>query len=748
MKSLDFRGLCTADEVEAIDRQVTVLGLNSGDTVVLCLSNRNLDALVALLLVQRFMRVLIMPEQSRVSEKIHYGEKSGARGILTLQDGRIDFQALKEPQSQALTIEPGILLLTSGSTGQPKLIFRSLDSWMTEAGRYIRLLDLGPQHRVLLIAPLNHAYILGWLWAAWAAGAQIAMVNPNELGLIASKLKNWATHAALTPNIARLVVMRQRKPGPARNLEVVMAGAGPVSEELDLQFDKAFAVRLSTNYGSTETGALFAGLAPTQAYTIGQPMPGVTVIESTKPCTSDDIPFESGGFPLVVNLEGDGEYHTGDIVTEEQGLFRVVGRQSTAIRRGERWISPLEIEAVLQQSPWVTDSSVRGVPAKEFGNDRIVAAVVLAPDQSCTEAQLLDFCATRLSPYKVPDVIDVVSSIPRDEKGKQVSPPRFRCADSQSLLQAANAYKRSHLLFALYEAGVIAMLEEGQTVDQMALNLGIRPSFLASVLEVASYNGILTNEQNGRKPVPLNTDVGKVIELEQYNRQGFNSIERLIGLLKRGRPSPLTGSVNPGSPVYELYLRAMQGGHKKLSMRLVERRLASSTRHANHKLRVLDISATDGLYLSHFTSRGLCNVEASRMVPVGHMVRPTDGQSQPMSAGKSWNEVIQPEYQEKFDLLVFDNAIHHEEVVRTFDHWLSRLTPGGWLVIDDLFLSHSSGDIGVDWLTHGGIEFMGMEGLKRFFRSKGFSMEAIWNGGSGENAHKVFLLHLDHEMEM
>ena len=50
-------------------------------------------------------------------------------------------------------------------------------------------------------------------------------------------------------------------------------------------------------------------------------------------------------FPLSVALEDGRTHGTGDLaVCSADGLLTLVGRESTAIRRGERWISPFEID--------------------------------------------------------------------------------------------------------------------------------------------------------------------------------------------------------------------------------------------------------------------------------------------------------------------------------------------------------------------------------------------------------------------
>lgn len=730
-----FSRPCMSDVIE---HQLDKLMLCAGDVVVMCVANRNIDAIVTLMLVNRSIRLLMMPDASQDSERARYGQEVGARGIVSVTEHEIHFQALTSGPKESRVTEPGIYLLTSGSTGTPKVVFRTIDSWHAEAQRFIRLLDLGKHHRVLLAAPIHHAYILGWLWAAWTAGAEIALADPKELGQISSKLMSWATHAALTPNIARLLAMRRRSQVQNSNLQVVMTGAGPVSEALDQQFVDAFAIRLSTNYGSTETGALFAGLAPVPPYSMGQPMPGVRVIADPDRET----------FPLQIELESDERFDTGDIISLNNGVYRIVGRQSIAIRRGERWISPLEIEAAIQQLDWVADCYVRGVESGEFGNDRIIASVVPVPEDSnqkvrYSEAILLDYCGTKLSRHKIPDVVDFVSHIERDDKGKPRAYPKYQCADRKTLLETANAYKRSHLLFALFDVGVLQMVDDGLSADQIALRLGVRPSVLATALRVASHGGIVSRrDKPGGHSQTLNQDVENLIRLEMENNRGFNSAANLASLIGKGEASSSEQRPAPEADLTDLYLKAMRGGHKAISLRMVERKLRAPVKRFSTGLRMLDVSATDGLYSDYFVDSGLCRAGHAQIIQVGRF------SSSPRQPTIDWKLIQTQDFRAYFDILVLDNALHHEVVIQSFELLLAVLKPDALIVVDELFMTESACDLGVDWMTHGGVELMDEESMRNFFSYKGFSMTDVMNDVDNVRSHKVFLLNPNHEKDM
>jgi acyl-CoA synthetase (AMP-forming)/AMP-acid ligase II len=112
----------------------------------------------------------------------------------------------------------------------------------------------------------------------------------------------------------------------------------------------------------------------------------------------------------------DGWYYTGDIAAFDAGGFlHLKGRASDVILRGGSNIYPDEIEAVLAEHPAVTAAGVVGRPAPELGEE--VVAFVVA-DAAVDREQLLTHCRTRLTSYKIPAEIILVTELPMTSFGK------------------------------------------------------------------------------------------------------------------------------------------------------------------------------------------------------------------------------------------------------------------------------------------------------------------------------------------
>ena len=706
--------LATPSLVESWQRVLAEHGMGSGDSAVLICDNRRAHVALMFLLQSAGISAVLAAPECTVPELAGYARQLGACWLL-----RLDLEAALTVRAQTLdagaescgrsVTEPGLYLLTSGSTGQPNLVFRPISTWVDEARRYVEMLDLVATHRVLLAAPMQHAYSQGWIWAAALAQCNLDIHLPTQLGALVEALATNCTHCALTPFVASMLARRRVAGGRPAQLRVVMAGAGPVDQSLDDLFERAFGLRLSRNYGSTESGALFAGVAPQAALSIGRPMPGIRVVGE---------PGESTPFALEVELEGGRLYSTGDIAQRSTDGYQILGRETSAIRRGERWISSAEIESVMATFPGLAACRVRAVKSGLAGNDHILASVVMARGAVWNEAALRAHCKEHLSRSKVPDHFEQVPVIARSSNGKVRPSKIYQRAPAAVLVEAANAYKRAHLLLALHDAGVMARINGRQDADQLALSCHVHADTLNRVLELAALLGIVEEVAgpvaSAEAPYPA-----EVLALESGMVEGWNGVAGILAVLRNGlleRPSDREPA--PG-PLVERYRAAMNGEHKQLSRTLAVRRLA---RRGTDRLRVADVSATGAQYLDKLSRLDRLDATGSRHVAVGSLARPTDGS--PLVASATIDELAAG--RDEFDVIVLDNAVHCALVVASLAALVEHLDEGGAVVVDDLFLERARADIAVDWLTHGDVFHPTLASIDATFQSLGFTGETLY----------------------
>src|SRR5262249_20253147 len=111
-------------------------------------------------------------------------------------------------------------------------------------------------------------------------------------------------------------------------------------------------------------------------------------------------------------------YVTGDLGSiDAAGRLVLTGRAKDVINVAGRKVAPAEIEACLLALDGVAEAVVLGVPDPVRG-EAIGALVVASHGAGVDEARLLARCRESLPAWKVPRVVKMVRTLPRDGRGK------------------------------------------------------------------------------------------------------------------------------------------------------------------------------------------------------------------------------------------------------------------------------------------------------------------------------------------
>lgn len=629
--------------------------------------------------------------------------------------------ALTGPPGARVSGGPGVLLPTSGSTGSPKLVRRDEASWLSEARRYRDGVGVSEEDTLLLPVPLSHAYALGWLCGGLLSGAALRPVPPTALGQTARELAEGATVIALVPTTARLLATRQRlrarraHPGSpaAPRLRVAMVGAGPVDASLDALFTEAYGIGVARNYGSTELGAVLSGPAGLPPLCVGAPLPGVEH-RLVDPVTRR--PRSQGPGVLQIRTDAVPDWHdTGDLAVPEAGSLRILGREGTAVRRGGRWVAPLEIEAVLRAHEAVREVRVSGRPRGHEGEDGIEAEVVVAPGGP-DEGELRAHAARHLAPYKVPDTIVLRSALPRTASGKTAAATRYRL--TPRAIEATRAYKSAELLFALHELGALTALAEGTASAPLSTELGCDPQALEILLDTAASLGLLStapgHEGVGRAHL---AELDAFIRLEERLSRDLVTREALAAVARSGqarRPFERRPRDADHAELVSVYQGAMCGpsalARTALGLRLLRPRPGA---------RLVEVTAGPGRYLDRLLAKD--PTAGGHLWQTGRLSGRAAGRvDEAVTAGRVSTGPALPVG--RADVCVISNAVHDPASGALLSTVLAALRPGGLLLVDDVFLPSGKpggGDTGpaagaelaLDWLTHGGTAWTTVEAL-------------------------------------
>ena len=94
----------------------------------------------------------------------------------------------------------------------------------------------------------------------------------------------------------------------------------------------------------------------------------------------------------------------------------ITGRIKNIINRGGEKISPEHVEAILAGCNGVTEAAVFAIPDATYG-EGVGAVVVVSEDENIGPETILQDCRSKLSPFEVPERLEVVAALPHTAKG-------------------------------------------------------------------------------------------------------------------------------------------------------------------------------------------------------------------------------------------------------------------------------------------------------------------------------------------
>jgi acyl-CoA synthetase (AMP-forming)/AMP-acid ligase II len=219
-------------------------------------------------------------------------------------------------------------------------------------------------------------------------------------------------------------------------LRTLFSGAAPLKENLAEAARTRLGCQVLQGYGLTETSPVTHGARADgpriSLGSIGPPVPNTEAKVADVVTGAELGPDEEGEIcvrgPQVMKgylnqpgataamIDADGWLHTGDIgLANGDGCFFVVDRLKELIKYKGMQIAPAELEAVLLGHPSIADAAVIPLEDEEAG-EVPKAFVVLKGELTC--AEILEYVATRVAPYKKIRSVEVIDQIPKSPSGK------------------------------------------------------------------------------------------------------------------------------------------------------------------------------------------------------------------------------------------------------------------------------------------------------------------------------------------
>jgi long-chain acyl-CoA synthetase len=116
-------------------------------------------------------------------------------------------------------------------------------------------------------------------------------------------------------------------------------------------------------------------------------------------------------------MTDDGFFKTGDLgYMDVNGYFKIVDRKKDMILVSGFNVYPNEIEDVVVSHPKVLEAAAIGVPNEKSGE--LVKIFIVKKDHSLTKEEIIAFCRTELTGYKVPKEVEFRDDLPKSNVGK------------------------------------------------------------------------------------------------------------------------------------------------------------------------------------------------------------------------------------------------------------------------------------------------------------------------------------------
>lgn len=447
--TLSYRELYVQTESLKIALLQTGLGKGMG----LAVMGRNGRAFVAAMLAGMGCDAVVVPlsHQLKSAEIAQIVLDTGVHAVLDDQSGvtpvdgnsvfmSLAAQTLRFTWTNAAPETPitpladaAFIRYTSGTTGSSKGVVMTHRSILARVESASKALQLDCNDAVLWVLPMAFHFLVSILVYIRVGATIIIAKDLLAPTLIKDANQHRATMLYASPMHFRLLaadVSGEQMP----TLKVAISTSSAIPPSIAEAFTRRFNIPVTQAYGIIEAGLPLLDSLSGQSdpQSVGYPTDGFSVVL----LDDDNLPVPEGqGGRLAIRGPGlfdaylkpwqtaeqimhDGWFLTGDLAKRQaDGRVTICGREKTMINVSGNKAFPEEIESVLNTHPDIVACRVFGRTHPLLG-EVVCAEVVLRQQAEWDVEALLQFCRQRLSSYKVPQRVQIVTQINYTSSGK------------------------------------------------------------------------------------------------------------------------------------------------------------------------------------------------------------------------------------------------------------------------------------------------------------------------------------------
>lgn len=330
----------------------------------------------------------------------------------------------------------GWALLTSGSTGDAKIVMISKNDLLARAFGEIRDFELKSDNRILNALPFSHDLGLNQILTTLIGNLELTISQTPFVANLAGTLKSGNFHGLTGTPYLWVDLLRQNLEG-AHLKYLTISGGGLSAKKYSELLSRLPKARIIRTYGQTETfRTLLSDAREPDSFSKAISGTKFRIFKEQGHTGESGELLHSGdgtmlgyfGDPKLSNekftsQEGSEEIwiRTGDYFTGgADGLIRFSGRKDFLIKRYEQRFSLKEVETAIENLPGVYDVVISTEKTDE-GNPkgyRLWAFVIREPHHKIDQTEILDHCKNSLMYWAWPDGVSFLNEFPRTSSGK------------------------------------------------------------------------------------------------------------------------------------------------------------------------------------------------------------------------------------------------------------------------------------------------------------------------------------------
>ena len=332
------------------------------------------------------------------------------------------------------------IVYTSGTTATPKGAMMTHRAMLTQYYSVIYAMEFSRYDQALAALPLYHtAQMHAGTMPQMLVGAHTTIIEAPVPADVLRLIEQRRISTFFAPPNVWISLLRHPdfSTRDLTSLQKILYGASimpvPVLQELRQRLP---GVRPYQAYGQTEIAPCATILWPEEhdarPASCGRPILNVETrvvdpdMNDVPPGTHGEIVHRSPQLLIgywdkpeeTAEAFAGGWFHSGDVgYFDAEGYLYVVDRIRDVINTGGVLVASREVEETLFLHQAVSEVAVVGLPDDKW-IEAVTAFVVLRPDQTTDEADLLALARQHLAPYKLPKKILFVDNLPRNTAGK------------------------------------------------------------------------------------------------------------------------------------------------------------------------------------------------------------------------------------------------------------------------------------------------------------------------------------------